>query len=369
LSLKRVMSLSPGFETDHVITGQFSLPWKNYHDGPAFLAFTDRIVNSASSVPGVTALGAITNVPLTPDKSTDAITAVGYSPSPEEPLVLHPTYGVFGDYFTAMGIPLKAGRYLVNADNHRPERVVVVDDIFARRYFPKGNALGQRIYPMPRKPDDSNVFTVVGVVGAIKQADLTEKDNTGAVYFPYIQMFSRDYFIVARTKIAPELLGDPLGRLIRQIDPDIPLGDIRSMDTRIDDSLITRRSPALLAGLFAVVALLLAAVGIYGVLSFAVTQRTREIGIRMALGALPQQVTASFLSLGGKLLLAGAALGTLGSIAAGRAISTVLFGVGEFNAGVTAATISMMAMVVLFASYLPARRAARVDPVVALRSE
>jgi predicted permease len=308
-------------------------------------------------------------VPLTGDHGADVITAVGYNAAPGESLISHKDYGVFGDYFTAMGIPLRAGRYLTNADNHTNLRVVVVDEIFARHYWPRGDAIGQRIFSYPRKPDDSNVYTVVGVVGAVKQLELTETNDTGAVYFPYIQMFSRDYFLVARTSLPPELLADTLRRVVRQTDPDIPLSDIRSMQTRIDDSLMTRRSPAVLSGVFAGVALLLAAVGTYGVLSFAVSQRVREIGIRMALGALPQQVLAGFLGLGTRLLLIGIVLGAVGALATGRAMQAVLFDVGAFQAGVFGATALTMLLVVLLACYIPARRAASVDPMVALRCE
>jgi len=317
----------------------------------------------------LTAVGGINGVPLSGEHGRDAITAVGYDAAPGESVVLHHTYGVFGNYFAALGIPLHAGRYLDDADNHKKEGICVVDEIFARRYWPQGNAVGQRVYSIPRKPDDSNVFTVVGVVGAVKQTDLTENDSTGTVYFPFIYIFDRNYFLVARTNLPPELLADTLRRVVRQADPEIPLGDVRSMATRIDDSLMTRRSPALLTGIFAGVALLLAAIGTYGVLSYAVTQRHREIGVRMALGALPQQVLAQFLNVAARLLLVGVSLGTLGAWAAGRAMERVLFGVGAFRADVLASTVIVMTAVVLLACYIPARRAARIDPMVALRDE
>ena len=152
----------------------------------------------------------------------------------------------------------------------------------------------------------------------MKQGDLTESHTTGTAYFPYVRTFNRDYFLVARTSLAPDSLAVALRKLVRDTDPEIPLNDIRSMESRVDESLITRRSPALLTGIFATVALVLAAVGIYGVLSYAVSQRHREIGVRMALGALPKQVLAQFFSLGMKLLLMGTALGLIGAWAAGR---------------------------------------------------
>ena len=369
LSLRKAMDQPTGTRTDHVLIGQFGLPWKSYHDGSSFLGFVDPLLELAGRQPGVVAVGGTTGIPLSGIPNDNAITAVGYTPRPGESLTSHPIYGVFGDYFSAIGIPLIEGRYLGNADNHRPERVVVVDEVFARRYWPHESAIGNQICFYPRKPDDSNVYTVVGVVGAIKQKDLTEAAGAGSVYFPFLQFFSRDYYLVARTNIPPEMLAEPLRRIVRQVDPNIPLNDIKSMDTLVDDSLMTRRSPALLTGAFAAVALLLAAVGTYGVLSFAVAQRTREIGIRMALGALPQQVLLGFLGIGVRLLIGGVALGAVGALVADRAMKTVLYGMAGFPWALLGATFGVMAVVVFLASYIPARRAAKVDPMVALRCE
>jgi len=369
LSLKRAMAVSPGFDTDHILVGQFSLPWYGYHDGPSFLGFTDRLMEAANHPPGLAAVGGITGVPLSGEHGRDAITAVGYDVAPGESVVLHHTYGVFGNYFAALGIPLHAGRYLNDADNHKREGICVVDETFARRYWPRGNAVGQRVYSVPRKPDNSNVFTVVGVVGAVKQTDLTENDSAGTVYFPFSYIFDRNYFLVARTNLPPEMLADTLRGVVRKADPEIPLGDVRSMAARIDDSLMTRRSPALLTGIFAGVALLLAAIGTYGVLSYAVTQRHREIGVRIALGALPQQVLVQFLGLAARLLLVSVVLGVFGAWAAGRAMERMLFRIGAIDAGVLGTAAGCMAFVVLLACFVPAWRAAKVDPMVALRYE
>jgi putative ABC transport system permease protein len=282
---------------------------------------------------------------------------------------LRPIYGVIGDYFSAMGIPLREGRFLGSEETRFSQHICVVDENFARHYWPNGGAVGQLISYVPRKADDSNVFTIVGVVGAVKQEELTESDANGAIYFPYLFSFSRSYFLAARTSLPPETLESPLRKIVRQINPDMPIDDLRSMETRIDDSLVTRRSPALLTGIFSAVALLLAAIGTYGVLSYAVTQRRREIGVRIALGALPKQVLGYFLGSGAKLLLIGLLLGGLSTWAAGRAIQRVLFDVGAINIAVLTATVGVMLLVVLAASYIPARRAAKVDPMVALRYE
>ncbi len=370
LSLKHVMAISPGFRTDHVLTGQFQLPWNGYHDGPSFYRFFDPLIEAGSHQPGVLAFGGISGVPLTGEHGDNVLTAIGYNPAPGESVALHRTYAVFGDYFSAMGIQLREGRFLNTADAKGNTQVCVVDEDFARRYWPHGSAIGQRLYfGSPGKVGDDEILTVVGVVGAVKQMDLTESNSTGAAYFPYIRRFNRTFFLVARTSLPPESLALTLRKIVRDIDPEIPLNDIRTMEARVDESLTTRRSPALLTGIFAGVALVLAAIGIYGVLSYAVAQRHREIGVRMALGALPKQVLAQFLSLGTKLLLMGTALGLVGAWAAGRAMQAILFGVAPVQPLVLVATFGMTMAVVLLACFVPARRAAKVDPMVALRYE
>src|SRR5437660_6599847 len=263
---------------------------------------------------------------------------------------------------------LREGRFLTSADSHHAERVCVVDEDLARRYWPNGGALGQRI-ALGDEKDDAHLFTVVGVVGAVKQAALTEAQGQGAVYLPYAYRDNESIFIVTRTSQRPEAFAETLRKLVRAAHPALAVDNIRSMDTRIADSLITRRSPALLAGIFAGVALLLAAIGTYGVLSYAVAQRTREIGIRMALGAQREQIGAQFLSLGLRLLAAGTILGLIGAWLTGRAMRSVLFDVPAVHFATLFGTALLMSVVSLVACLIPARRAAMVDPVQALRTE
>ena len=375
LSLKKVMAIPPGFRTDHVLTGQFTLPWGSY-DGSERVALLDRLLESIGRQPGVAAAGTITNVPLSGDNGKTAVMPKGYVPRPGESLHGHYSYGVDGDYFSALGIPLREGRFLTSADSHRSQRVCVVDEDFARRYWPEGGALGQQVFHgeiiftgKGHDTDNANLFTIVGVVGAVKQAELTEPQGQGAVYLPFRYRDSGNIFVVTRTSQRPEAFAATLRKLVRTTDPNLAIDDVRSMDTRIADSLVTRRSPALLAGIFAGVALLLAALGTYGVLSYAVAQRRREIGIRMALGAQREQIGAQFLSLGLRLLAAGTILGLIGAWLAGRAMQSVLFDLPALPIAALLGTALVMTAVSLVACLIPARRATKVDPMIALRHE
>jgi putative ABC transport system permease protein len=374
LSLKKVMAVSPGFRADHVLTGEVTVPFA-YNARP----FLERLLEAIGQQPGVGAAGAITNVPLSGDNGKTAVTPKGYVPPVGESLQGHYSYQVTGDYFTALGIPLREGRFLTSADSHRADRVCVVDEDFARRYWPHGGTLGQRVFPNTRSAeglkvqgndsDDARLFTIVGVVGAVKQAELTEPQGQGAVYLPFMDSDGINIFVVTRTSQRPEAFAETLRKLVRATNPDLAIDNLRSMDTRIAESLIARRSPALLAGIFAGVALLLAAIGTYGVLSYAVAQRRREIGIRMALGAQRHQIGTQFLSLGLRLLVAGTILGLIGAWLAGRAMQSILFDVPTLHVAILLGTALVMTAVSLVACLIPARRAAKVDPVVALRTE
>ena len=366
LSLKKVMAVPPGFRPDHVLAGECALTWQLGKDR---VAIADRLLQAIRQQPGIAAAGTITNIPLSGDNGKTAVTPKGYVPPPGQTVQGHYSYGVHGDYFTALGIPLREGRFLTSEDSHRPDRVCAVDEDFARRYWPNGDALGQRL-AHGGELEEAKLFTIVGVVGAVKQAELTEAAGQGAVYLPYTHHGnSAAVFVVARTSQNPEAFAETLRKLVRETQPEIAIENIRSMDVRIAESLIARRSPALLAGIFAGVALLLAAIGTYGVLSYAVAQRRREIGIRMALGAQREQIGRHFLLLGARLLAAGTVLGLLGATLAGRAMQTVLFDVPPLHLATFAVTAAVMTAVTVGACFLPARRAASVDPMVALRAD
>ncbi len=368
LSLHRVMAISPGFQSDHILTGEILLPWADYGD-EARVKFVESVLDKLDRLPGVLSAGVASNVPFSGNSGKSAATVEGHVVRPGESARGHYSYGVAGDYFRAMGFSLRAGRFLTADDSRRADRVCVVDEDFARYYWPHTSAIGQRLWDGSEGGKDADAFTIVGVVGGVKQAGLTENAAQGAIYYPYPFRIDSGFFVVARTSQPPESFALTLQKVVRQVDANVPVSDVRSMDTRIADSLVARRSPALLAGLFSAIALLLTSIGTYGVLSYAVAQRRREIGVRMALGAQPGRIRMQFLSLSLRLLIAGTLLGLLGAWQAGRAMRSLLFQVPALNVAVLAAAACVTAAVCLAACLLPAELAARISPMEALAEE
>jgi predicted permease len=373
LSLQRAMAVSPGFQSDHILTGQILLPWADYPDGTARLKFVESLMDRISHLPGVLTAGVVNNVPFSGKNGKSAATVMGHVRRPGESVRGNYSYGVAGNYFRAMGFSLRSGRFLTADDSRRSERVCVVDEDFAQFYWPNASAIGQRLWEgissgsEARK--EAEAFTVVGVVGSVKQAGLTEEEAQGAIYYPYIFRFDDSVFVAVRTSLPPESFALTLQKVVRQIDADVPVSDLRSMDTRIADSLVARRSPALLAGLFSGIALLLTAVGTYGVLSYSVAQRRREIGVRMALGAQPGQIRRQFLSLSLRLLAGGTLLGLVGAWQSGRAMRAALFHVPPLDLPILAIAACVTGVVCLAACLLPSQSAARVSPMETLAEE
>ncbi len=369
LSFQKATAISPGFRAASVLSGELTLPGMAYKTGPALAAATDRLVEAIGRQPGVAAAGAATNVPFSGISNKSSATVKGYVPQPgESPRGIY-SYSVAGRYFEVMGFTLLEGRVLTPEDSHRAERTCVVDEDFARHYWPRGGAVGQQLFEGSGEGPIASAYTIVGVVRPVKQAELTDIEAPGAVYYPFGHRPDRRVFLVTRSTLPATALAPTLRDAVRQVDPELPLTDVQSMDARIADSLVARRSPALLAALFSAIALLLTAVGTYGVLSYAVAHRRREIGLRMALGAQPEQVRAQFIAVALRLLAGGAALGLVGAWLAGRAMQTVLFNVPAVDARTLIATGMVIGVVSLIACLLPSHRAARISPMEALSDE
>lgn len=365
VSLKRLLDTPAGFNPDQLLTGQIVLPWKNYKDDAARSAFVERLLPALRTLPGVTHAAVNTGMPFTGGGANSVLAIEGVE---QNNFRAHRLSAATAGFWAAMNIPLIEGRLLTDQDTASAPRVCVIDRALAQRYWPDQSALGRRVATGTQLKED-NTYTVVGVVGSVKHAELAETDGHGAAYFPYAYFSSNGFTVVLRTSLPPTALAPSLQKTILQLDPELPIDDLKTMQTRIDDSLIARRSPAILAAIFAGVALLLAAIGTYGALAYSVGQRRREIGVRMALGALPQQILSQFFRLGIKLLLVGLALGGIGAWLTGRAMQHVLFGVSALHAGILAATFATMTGVVLLAVLLPCRRASRVNPIDALRDD
>lgn len=369
LSLKRAMDVSPGFRPDHTVTGQISLVGNRYPSPSAGLVFASRLIDELRRQPGVSAVGFATNIPFSGKNGKSAAVAEDHVLRPGESPQGSYSYSVFGDYFQAMGISLRAGRFLKSEDSGRNARTCVVDENFARYNWPNTNPIGQHVFQGSQPGSSAEAFTVVGLVGSIKQAGLTDDTAQGAVYYPYTYRPDFNIFVVVRGDVRPEPLKGLLQRAVRQVDPDLAVNEIQSMNDRISASLIDRRAPALLSGIFSAIALLLITVGTYGVLSYAVVQRQREIAIRMALGARPETIQRHFFSLALRLLVSGIAVGLCGAWATGRAMQAVLFHVAAYSPVILAASTSIIAVVAFTACLLPARRAARTSPLQALADQ
>ena len=367
ISLKRTLDQSPGFKPEHVMTGDLMLPWQSYRGDLARADFVFRLLDQLRALPGVSHAAVSSALPFTKEGSTPGgILPEGLAPTPGGNPGVHYISTVTSDYGRAMGIPLLKGRFIEDADslNNAP-KVAVIDEALAGMYWPGGDAIGQRFCTDPSVFNPRSAYTVVGIVGSVKQQELAETAKLGVVYLPY--WGSASFQVIARTSASA--MGATLQKVVRQLDPGLPLADFKPMQKRIDESLVTRRSPAILAAVFAGVALMLAGIGVYGVLAYAVSQRRREVAVRMACGATPGLIGRQFLRLGAKLLVLGVALGIFGAWTAGKAMQSFLVEVPPFHISTSVATVFAISLVTLLAALLPARRATRIHPMEALRHE
>jgi predicted permease len=368
VSLKRVLEAPVGFNARGVLTGRITLPEKRYPDDAAQLEFVERLLSVLRATPGVEGAAINTALPFAGFIPQGVVSIEGGAPMSGGSLMLHNISGATSGYWRLMGIPLLQGRLLEDADNHRKVIVCVVDRAFADHYWPGENPLGHRLAFGPSFSEDGAI-TVVGVVASVKQHELTENPGQSPVYVPFSYAAIKSFSVVLRSGLPESIMASVLQKAVHRLDPGQPVEDIQSMQTRIDDTLVARRSPAIVAGLFAAIALLLAAIGIYGVLSYAVAQRRREIAVRIALGAQAAQIGRQFLRAGLRLIVAGSFLGFLGAWAAGRGMQSLLFGIPAHHPGTLAGAALIVVTVASAASFFPVRRATKIDPLIALRAE
>jgi predicted permease len=363
-SFMRLQSVHPGFSADNVLTAQISLPAARYPDPAARRAFWSRLLESARGLPGVSSAGLTSNVPFNGMVSSGTYSIVGYTPGPSESAPHGRQEVVGGDYFAAMQIPLIEGRFFNDGDTADSPPVAVVDQFMANKYFAGRSALGQQIR---RGGPDSPPMTIVGVAGTINSIDLGQPVTKERIYRSAMQQAPPAMALMLKTGLDPQTVVGQVRAAVRAIDPEQPLADVRTMDQWIARSLELRRTPAMLLALFGSVALVLSAIGIYGVLAFSVAQRGREFGIRQALGADRQAILTLVLKQGVATAGLGIVLGLFASAGVSRLMQTMLFGVGRHDPAVYAGVTAVLFVVAVAACYIPARRATRVDPMVALR--
>jgi predicted permease len=361
-SFVRLQNVAPGFTTEHVLTMQFAVSDPKYHDDKLLANFHKEIESRISRLPGVIAEGTVTALPLTGSVGWGGIKVEGYTPPPDQELQVD-IRAASNDYFRAMQIPLVAGRYLSEQDTLDKPQAAIIDENFAKRFWPNNDAVGKHIWFDPKKP-----FTIVGVVGVVKQYGL-EIDGKIATYFSAQQATPHGSFLVARTSSDEAGLASAITSEIHAVDPSVLIYNVRSMQDRLYDSLARQRFSSTMLGAFAAFALLLAAVGLYGVMSYLVTQSTHDIGILVALGARPGDILGLVVRQGMQLTIIGILAGLVGATALTRVIASLLFGVSATDLVTFMGVPALLAAVALAATAIPAWRATTVDPMVALREE
>ena len=361
-SFVRVARVEPGFSVDHVMTATMTLPSSRYGHAPATGAFWQGLLERTRAIPGVTAAGTISTLPFGGAMSAGSYRIVGRAiPAGGTPPHAHDDRAG-GDYFRAMGIPLIEGRLFRDADTADAPRVVIVDRFFADKQFKGESAIGHQL-----NFGSQRNYTIVGVVGTINASDLAKPVPEERVYLSAAQLPLSSMSLVVKTDVDPSSIAPQIRDVVRSIDREQPIARMRTMEEWIARSLQIRKAPMTLVAMFGIVALLLSAIGIYGVLAFGVTERVREFAIRQAPGADRASIRALVLGHGLRIAGTGMVLGVAGALLLGRYLRSLLFGVTTHDLGVVSGACAILVTVALVACYLPARRAMRVEPMTALR--
>jgi putative ABC transport system permease protein len=372
-SFRNLLAVDPGFKAERVITAAIQMPRVRFATDNDVRAFTNRALQTIGSVHGVRHAGGTTIIPLGGDHSDSVILADGYQMKPGESLVSPMQVTITPGYFEAMSTPLLRGRSFEERDNETAPGVVIVDERLARKFWPGADPIGKRMYKpsnagdLLRIDENTHWLTVIGVVREVQMEDLAGLPNSvGAYYFPAAQVVPRGLVLAIQTSIDPANVLRIVRIELNKIDPAMPLSDVRMMTERTTRSLMPRRAALLIALSFAVVALFLSAIGIYGVLAYLVTQRTREIGIRIALGSTAPGIFRLVLREGLFLVAIGLGLGLAGTAALRDMMQSQIYGVSAMDPIVIALVVATLGTVALVACSLPARHATRVDPVMIL---
>jgi putative ABC transport system permease protein len=361
-SFVRLQSVSPGFNPHNVVTMELALPIVKYPRGKPVIDFYAELVRRIRTIPGVQHAGITSILPLSGSNSDNSFIVEGRTPAqtgvyPDEELRT-----VSPDYFRVLQTPLLQGRFFEDSDTAEAPSVVIVNQTFAKKYWPNEEAVGKRISFEGTNP---KWFTVIGVVADMRHRGL-DVDPVPEQYLPHPQRAYREMILVVRSAQAPSALIPAIRREVHAFDPEQPIANVRTFDQVVADSIAPRRLSVVLLGMFAAIALLLAAVGTYGVISYLVVQRTHEIGVRMALGAQRRDVLRLVVGHALKLVGIGTVIGLVLAMFSTRALSALLYSVGTFDLGTFAIVTFLLGGIALLASYIPAVRATRADPMIAL---
>src|SRR5438094_129076 len=365
VALQRV---NPGFEPSHLLTFRLSLPQTKYQNGAEQRDFYSRLLQRLEALPGVRSAALTISVPPDVLAMTDNFMVEGQTLPPNQSAPLGPLIFVNDTYFSTIGAPLVSGRFFSERDDENAPAAVIVNETLARRYFPNVDPVGRRLkIGGPERPTNT-WMSVVGVVGDMSYSGL-DAPSEPAVYLPFRQATSNNQYVLLRTAGDPQSLAPAVQRAVAELDKDLPVASLRTMDQLMGESKAPPRFRTILVSLFAIVGLTLASIGIYGVMAYAVAERTHEIGVRLALGADRADVLGMVLGEAMRLAAAGVAIGLAGAAATTQLMRSLLFGVTPSDVPTFAGIAALLAATAFVASYIPARRATRVDPMVALRYE
>jgi predicted permease len=360
-----VQSVAPGFEADRVLTAELAVIGPKYTTAQAAGQLYRELWERLDRLPGVASSGGVSALPMSQFFAWGPITVEGRTPPPGEAFINADQRSATSRYFETMQIPLLRGRRFNEFDTDKAPRVVIIDDHFAQQIFPNEDPIGRRLKFGDAK-SQSLWETIVGVVGRVKQYGL-DADARIALYRPHTQSVARQLYVVVRADADPAALAAAVTRELRSLDRDLPISNVRTMSSRIEESLVRRRFSMVLLGLFAGLAFVLATIGIYGVMAYLVGQGTREMGIRIALGATPRAILALVLRQGLLVAGAGIATGVIAAIFLTRVMGGLLFGVDPVDPLTFAATASAIALTAAAACYFPARRASKIDPMESMK--
>lgn len=364
-SFVRLQNVDPGFNPKNVLTMEVALPVLKYAKGKPVADFYAEATRRVKSLPGVEAAAFTSILPLSGTNSDSSFAIEGRDHMSEKVFPDEEIRVVTPEYFSVLQVPLLRGRFFNDADAFDAPFVVIINNALAKKWWPNQDALGKRItFGDPRKPD-VKWFTVVGIVGDLRHRGL-DQDAKPEIYGPQNQNPDRAMILAVRSKQDPRSLTSAIRHEISNVDPDLPAANVRTLEQVTADSIAPRRVSVALITVFAAVALVLASVGIYGVMSFLVVQRTHEIGVRMALGAQRRDVLLLVIGRAARLVMIGSAIGLVLAALSSRALGAMLYNVGAFDASTFGAVTIVLAVVALAASYIPALRATRADPMLAL---